>query len=140
MHEARHDWTAAEALDLMGRPFHDLLADAHDVHRQRFDPHLVEGAVLLSIKTGGCPEDCAYCPQSARWPTGVAARGLMEVDEIAAAAQAAKQAGATRFCLGAAWRSPTDGQVRRVCRAVRAVGDLGMETCVTLGMLTLEQA
>jgi biotin synthase len=140
MHEARHDWTAHEVLDLIGRPFHDLLADAQDVHRQRFDPHTVEGAMLLSIKTGACPEDCAYCPQSARWQTGVAPRGLMGVDEILAAAQAARESGATRFCLGAAWRSPTDGQVGKVCEAVRAVGDLGMETCVTLGMLTLTQA
>jgi biotin synthase len=140
MCDPRHDWTAAEAVDLIGRPFHDLLAAAHGVHRQRFDPHLVEGAMLLSIKTGGCPEDCAYCPQSARWQAGVAARGLMQTDEIVAAARAAKDAGATRFCLGAAWRSPTDGQVGRVCRAVRAVAGLGLQTCVTLGMLTARQA
>lgn len=138
--EIRHDWTADEALGLMGQPFHDLLADAHQVHRQRFDPHLVEGAMLLSIKTGGCPEDCAYCPQSARWQTGVERRKLMNTDEIVARAREAKESGATRFCLGAAWRSPTDGQVKRVCQAVRAVADLGLETCVTLGMITAGQA
>jgi biotin synthase len=140
MRVARQDWTAEEALGLIGRPFHDLLADAHGVHRQRFDPHVVEGAMLLSIKTGGCPEDCAYCPQSARWQTSVAPRKLMAVAEIVAAARAAQQSGATRFCLGAAWRSPTDGQVERVCEAVRAVAGLGLETCATLGMLTRAQA
>lgn len=138
--EIRHDWTADEALGLLGQPFHDLLADAHQVHRQRFDPHLVEGAMLLSIKTGGCPEDCAYCPQSARWQTGVEPRKLIGTDEIVARAREAKEAGATRFCLGAAWRSPTDGQLNRVCQAVSAVADLGMETCVTLGMITAAQA
>ena len=140
MRPPRHDWTAEEALGLIGRPFHDLLADAHDVHRQCFDPHLVEGAMLLSIKTGGCPEDCAYCPQSARWQTGVQPRKLMDVAEILIAARAAKESGATRFCLGAAWRSPTDGQVEKVCQAVRAVAALGMETCATLGMLSRAQA
>jgi biotin synthase len=140
MHEARHDWTAEEALGLMSRPFHDLLADAHSAHRQRFDPHLVEGAMLLSIKTGGCPEDCAYCPQSVRWQTGVEPRKLMDADEILTAAQAAIQAGATRFCLGAAWRSPTDGQIESVSRAIRAVSDIGMQTCATLGLLTPAQA
>lgn len=140
MHEIRHDWTADEALGLIGRPFHDLLADAHHVHRQRFDPHIIEGAMLLSIKTGGCPEDCAYCPQSAKWQTGVEARKLMDSDEIVTWARKAKESGATRFCLGAAWRSPTDGQIEKVCKAVRAIADLGMETCVTLGMITVGQA
>lgn len=140
MGEARHDWTAAQALDLIGLPFHQLLADAHGMHRERFDPEVVEGAMLLSIKTGGCPEDCAYCPQSTAWQTGVDTRGLMRPDEIVTAAKAAQQAGATRFCLGAAWRSPTDGQVGRVCEAVRGVAGLGLETCVTLGMLTAAQA
>lgn len=140
MHEIRHDWTADEALGLIGRPFHDLLADAHNVHRQRFDPHLIEGAMLLSIKTGGCPEDCAYCPQSVRWQAGVAARKLMDSAEIVACARKAKQSGATRFCLGAAWRSPTDGQIEKVCKAVRGVAALGMETCATLGMITARQA
>ena len=140
MPETRHDWTTDEALGLISRLFHDLLADAHAVHRRHFDPHVVEGATLLSIKTGACPEDCAYCPQSVRWQAGVTPRGLMDTDEIFIAAQDAKASGATRFCLGAAWRTPTDGQIGRVCQAVRAVADLGMETCVTLGLLTLAQA
>src|SRR5438132_10286352 len=114
MSEVRHDWTVGEALELLGRPFHDLLADAHVTHRERFDPHAVEGAMLLSIKTGGCPEDCAYCPQSARYKTGVEAQALMPVDEIVEMARRAEAAGATRFCLGAAWRSPTDRQVDHV--------------------------
>ena len=136
----RHDWTLDEILDLLGRPFHDLLSDAHSVHRAGFDPHTVEGAILLSIKTGGCPEDCAYCPQSARYSTGVAPQGLLTTDVIVAAARNAKVAGATRFCMGAAWRAPTDKQVEAVADAVREVRALGLETCTTLGMLTPEQA
>ena len=140
MIELRHDWTVDQAMAVLAEPFHDLLARAQAVHRDRFDPSTVEGAMLLSIKTGGCPEDCAYCPQSAQWSTGLDAQRLMEVDEIVAAARKAKAAGATRFCLGAAWRSPNDRQVDHVAEAVTAVGGLGMETCVTLGMLTPEQA
>jgi biotin synthase len=136
----RHDWERAEVLDLIGRPFHDLLADAHAVHCRTFDRLEIEGALLLSIKTGGCPEDCAYCPQSARYKTGVSPQGLLSTEEIVAAARQAKAAGATRFCMGAAWRSPTDRQVDQVAGAVREVGALGLETCVTLGMLTAEQA
>ncbi|MCB0995727.1 MAG: biotin synthase BioB [Acidimicrobiales bacterium] len=136
----RHDWTVDEAEALIGRPFHHLLADAHDVHSERFDPHVVEAAMLLSVKTGACPEDCAYCPQSASWNTGLSAERLMPTDEITAAAEAARLAGATRFCMGAAWRSPNDRQVSEIADAVRAVGALGMETCVTLGMLTGPQA
>src|SRR4051812_34453902 len=136
----RCDWTVAEVLDLLGRPFHELLADAHAVHAARFDANEVEGAILLSIKTGGCPEDCAYCPQAARYHTGVAAQGLLPTEEIVAAARNAKLAGATRFCMGAAWRSPSDRQVDAVADAVRAVGELGLETCATLGMLTPSQA
>ena len=140
MIELRHDWTVDEASALLAEPFHDLLARAQAVHRDRFDASTVEGAMLLSIKTGGCPEDCAYCPQSAQWSSGVEPQRLMEVGEIVAAAQKAQAAGATRFCLGAAWRSPNDRQVDHVAQAVTAVGALGMETCVTLGMLTPEQA
>jgi biotin synthase len=136
----RHDWTVDETVDVLARPFHDLLADAHAVHRQSFDPKLVEGAMLLSIKTGACPEDCAYCPQAARWSTGLEPQKLMGTDEIVVAAERAKAAGATRFCMGAAWRSPNDRQVAQVAEAVEAVGALGMETCVTLGMLTQPQA
>jgi biotin synthase len=136
----RHDWTHAEALGILGRPFHDLLAAAHAVHRDRFDPSEVEGAILLSIKTGGCPEDCAYCPQSARYHTAVDVQALLPTADIVAAARNAKRAGATRFCMGAAWRSPTDRQVDAVADAVREVGALGLETCATLGMLTPQQA
>ena len=136
----RFDWTVDEALGVLERPFHDLLADAQATHRAHFDPHEVEAAMLLSIKTGGCPEDCAYCPQAARWSTGVEAQKLMDVDEVVPAAERAKAAGATRFCMGAAWRSPTDAQVDRVAESVAAVRSLGMETCVTLGMLTDAQA
>lgn len=136
----RHDWTAAEAEALIARPFHELLAHAHDVHRAGFDPQVVEAAILLSIKTGACPEDCSYCSQSVRWNTDLEVQRLMPTDEIVAAARNARAAGATRFCMGAAWRSPTDRQIGQVVEAVEAVGALGMETCVTLGMLTSEQA
>jgi biotin synthase len=138
--ELRHDWTVAEAEALLARPFHDLLADAHAVHRERFDPQVVEAAILLSVKTGACPEDCAYCPQSARYDTGLEPERLMGTDEIVAAARNAQSSGATRFCMGAAWRAPNDRQVEQVAEAVTAVADLGMETCVTLGMLTPEQS
>ena len=137
---SRHDWTTEEALELLERPFHDLLCEAQQVHRAAFRPDVVEGAILLSIKTGGCPEDCAYCPQSASYDTGLDAEKLMATDEIVAAARNAKANGATRFCMGAAWREPNDRQVGRVAEAVSAVGELGMETCVTLGMLTDAQA
>lgn len=136
----RYDWTVDEAEELIARPFHDLLFDAHGVHRQHFDPHVVEAAILLSIKTGACPEDCAYCPQSAKWNTGLGAEPLMATEDIVAAARRAQAGGATRFCMGAAWRSPNDRQVGEVARAVSEVKGLGMETCVTLGMLTPDQA
>lgn len=136
----RYDWTMDEADDLIGRPFHDLLFDAHATHRKHFDPHVVEAAILLSIKTGACPEDCAYCPQAAKWNTGLGAAPLMATEDIVAAARRAQAGGATRFCMGAAWRSPSDRQVGEVARAVTEVKRLGMETCATLGMLTLEQA
>jgi biotin synthase len=140
MSELRHDWTLPEAEALVERPFHDLLSEAHQVHRAAFDPHVVEGAILLSIKTGACPEDCAYCPQSAKWNTDLDPQRLMGTEEIVASAQDAKARGATRFCMGAAWRSPNDRQVEQVADAVTAVSALGMETCVTLGMLTDAQA
>ena len=137
----RHDWTRTEVLALLARPFHDLLAEAQAVHRSRFRPDEVEGAILLSIKTGGCPEDCAYCPQSASYQTGLTPQGLLSTDAIVEAARNAKAAGATRFCMGAAWRSPSDRQVDAVADAVRAVEALGgLETCATLGMLTPAQA
>jgi biotin synthase len=138
--DLRHDWTVAEANELIGRPFHELLAHAHEVHRNVFDAQVVEAAILLSIKTGACPEDCAYCPQSSKYDTGLEPERLMETADIVAAARNAAASGATRFCMGAAWRAPSDRQVERVAEAVRAVGDLGIETCVTLGMLTPGQA
>jgi len=138
--ETRHDWTVDEAEELLGRPFHDLLFDAQATHRQCFDPQVVEAAILLSMKTGACPEDCAYCPQSSRYDTGLQPERLMPTEEIVASARNAKESGATRFCMGAAWRAPNDRQVAEVAEAVRAVADLGMETCVTLGMLTPEQS
>ena len=111
MSSVRHDWTVDEVEQLLARPFHDLLSEAHAVHREHFDPHVVEAAILLSIKTGACPEDCAYCPQSARWSTPVSPEPLLRTSEIVAAARNARAAGATRFCMGAAWRSPNDRQV-----------------------------
>ena len=140
MADLRHDWTADQALDLLAQPFHDLVFEAQRVHRERGHSDEVEAAILLSIKTGGCPEDCAYCPQSSRYHTGVAAHGLLDLDTILDAARNAAASGATRFCMGAAWRSPSDAQVAKVSQAVKAVSELGMETCVTLGMLTAEQA
>jgi biotin synthase len=138
--DLRHDWTVDEAEALIARPFHDLLADAHAAHRDGFDSHVVEAAMLLSVKTGACPEDCAYCPQSAKYATHVEPERLMPTSEIVEAARNAQASGATRFCMGAAWRSPTDRQVGLVAEAISAVGELGMETCVTLGMLTPGQS
>jgi biotin synthase len=140
MSDVRHDWTVDEAEELLGRPFHDLLFEAQQAHREHFDPHVVEAAMLLSVKTGACPEDCAYCPQSAKWNTGLGPEPLMAVDAIVDAARQAKSSGATRFCMGAAWRAPSDRQTAEVAKAVTAVKELGMETCVTLGMLTPSQA
>lgn len=140
MTDLRHDWTVDEALEIIELPFHELLSTAHRTHADRFDPSEIEGAMLLSIKTGACPEDCAYCPQSAVHMTGLKPEPLLDHDEIVSAAEAAKAAGATRFCMGAAWRAPNDRQVEQVAGTVEAVGALGMETCVTLGMLTDVQA
>lgn len=140
MVELRHDWTVDQAEELIARPFHDLLSEAHAVHRDRFDPHVVEAAILLSVKTGACPEDCAYCPQSAKWNTDLKPERLMAVDDIVEAARQAQAGGATRFCMGAAWRAPNDRQVDEVAAAVTAVKSIGMETCVTLGMLQDAQA
>lgn len=131
--EARWSVDAIEALfDL---PFPELMHQAQTVHRENFDPSRVEFATLLSVKTGGCPEDCNYCPQAARFDTGVEATKLMEPDEVRQAAQRAKEAGATRFCMGAAWRAPKDRDIEKVAELVRTVKALGLETCATLGML-----
>jgi biotin synthase len=135
-----HDWSLAEASALFALPFSDLVHLAQTVHRQHFDPNRIQFSTLLSIKTGGCPEDCAYCPQSAHFTTGVKAEKLMEVPAVLAAARAAKKAGATRYCMGAAWRSPKERDLEKVCEMVRGVRALGLETCATLGMLTAEQA
>ncbi len=136
----RHDWTVDEIDALLDRPLHDLLWDAQRATRAHFEPGVVEGAKLMSIKTGACPEDCAYCPQSTHFETTLTIEKLVDTEAIVAEARQAKTEGATRFCMGAAWRSPTDRQVDKVSDAVRAVADLGLETCVTLGMLEGAQA
>lgn len=134
------DWILDAAVSLLNAPLMDLLFRAHSVHRANFDPNRVQLSTLLNIKTGGCPEDCAYCPQSARFETTVEASELLSVDEVRSAAQRAKDAGATRFCMGAAWRSPKDRDLDRVTPLIAAVKDLGLESCVTLGMLQPQQA
>jgi biotin synthase len=138
--DVRHDWTLAEVRALFRLPFADLLHRAQTVHRRRFDPNRVQVSTLLSIKTGACPEDCAYCPQSVRYDTGLSREALMEVEAVAAAAARAKAAGATRFCMGAAWRSPKDRDLQVVVAMVKAVRAQGLESCATLGMLTPAQA
>ena len=130
----------AEALALFALPFNDLVFRAHTVHRANFDPNRVQRSTLLSIKTGGCPEDCGYCPQAARYHTGVESQDLMPLDEVVAAARAAKEHGATRFCMGAAWRGPKARDLAPVLDMVREVKALGLETCCTLGMLRDGQA
>jgi biotin synthase len=137
---ARHDWTREEIRALFARPFNDLIHSAQTIHRQHFAPNEVQISTLLSIKTGGCPEDCAYCPQAQRYHTGVDASKLMEKDAVLAEARAAKDAGASRFCMGAAWREPKDRDLDKVCDMVEGVRALGLETCATLGMLTANQA
>ena len=136
----RHDWTRTEAQALYDLPFSDLMFRAQSVHRTHFDPNYVETASLLSIKTGGCPEDCGYCSQSAHYDTGLKATKLMAQAEVVATARRARDAGAERFCMAAAWRNPKDRDLDEVCDMVSAVKGLGMETCVTLGMLTAPQA
>jgi len=136
----RHDWTREQVRALFAAPFPDLMFRAAQVHRENFDSSEVQISTLLSIKTGGCPEDCAYCPQSAKFDTGVKAEKLMDLDAVLAEACAAKAGGASRFCMGAAWRSPKDRDLDKVCEMVEGVKALGMETCVTLGMLTGDQA
>jgi biotin synthase len=136
----RHDWTRAEVGALFDLPFPELMFRAQTVHRANFDPVAVQISTLLSIKTGGCPEDCAYCPQSARYDTGVRADKLMALDAVLAEARAAKAGGASRFCMGAAWREPKDRDLDAVCAMVEGVKALGLESCATLGMLTAGQA
>ncbi|PLX54672.1 MAG: biotin synthase BioB [Chromatiales bacterium] len=138
--EIRTDWNLDEVEALFALPFNDLLFHAQRVHRQYFDPNSVQVSTLLSIKTGACPEDCAYCPQSVRFDTAVETERLMEVEDVLEQARLAKAAGATRFCMGAAYRSPKAKQLATIEEMVRGVADLGLETCATLGMLNDEQA
>ena len=136
----RHDWTLDQILALFALPFSDLLFQAHCVYRRTFDPNQIQACTLLSIKTGGCPEDCGYCAQSIHHATGVQAQKLMSVDDVVAAARRARDAGSGRFCMGAAWRSLGERNVDRITDMIKAVKAVGMETCVTLGMLTGDQA
>ncbi len=136
----RHDWRDEEIAALYELPFNDLLFRAQSVHREHFDPNRVQVSSLLSIKTGRCPEDCAYCPQSVRHEAPVEEHPLMDVEEVVAAARKARDGGASRFCMGAAWRSPRDRDLERVAEMVRRVKALGLETCLTLGMLREDQA
>ena len=133
-------WTVDSVLELLEQPFNDLIYRAHEVHRRHFDPNAVQLSTLLSIKTGGCPEDCAYCPQAKRYHTGVESEPLVALEEVLAAARAAKANGATRFCMGAAWRGPKERDLERVLPLVAAVKELGLEACATLGLLREGQA
>ena len=137
---AQSRWTQAEAEKIYNLPFNDLLYRAHTVHRAQFDPNAIQMSRLLSIKTGGCAEDCGYCSQSAHYPTGLKASKLMEVERVLAEARKARDGGATRYCMGAAWRSPKDRDMDAIVAMVEGVRALGMETCMTLGMLTPAQS
>ena len=136
----RYDWTREEVRALFDLPFPELMFRAQSIHRAHFSPGEVQISTLLSIKTGGCPEDCAYCPQSAAYDAGVRAEKLMPLDAVLAEARAARDAGASRFCMGAAWRSPKDRELEQVCAMIEGVKALGLETCATLGMLSAAQA
>lgn len=138
--QVRHDWTLKEVQELFALPLMDLVFRAHVVHRAHHDPNVVQMSTLLSIKTGACPEDCAYCPQSVRYDTGLAREELMEVESVRQHARAARAAGATRFCMGAAYRSPKEKDLKVILQMIRAVRAEGLETCATLGMLTPAQA
>lgn len=138
----RYDWSEAEIIDLFATPFSDIIYRAQSVHRDNFDPNRVQLSELLSIKTGGCAEDCAYCPQSQKYAdtTGVVAEKLMSVDAVLAGARAAKASGASRYCMGAAWSRPKDHDLDPIVEMIKGVKDQGLETCMTLGMLTDKQA
>lgn len=140
MSEIRHDWTREELAQIYSQPFNDLLFEAQSVHRRHFKANEVQVSTLLSIKTGGCPEDCGYCSQSSYHKSGVKAEKLMDVCAVLAEAKRAKEAGATRFCMGAAWRAPKDRDLDAVCEMISEVKALGLETCATLGMLNCGQA
>lgn len=135
----RHNWTTEEATALFAMPFNDLLFQAHSIHRAHFNPNEVQISTLCNIKTGGCAEDCGYCSQSSKFETGVKASKLMETENVLEEARKAKAAGASRFCMGAAWRSPKDRDMESLSHMIREVKAMGMETCATLGMLTREQ-
>ncbi|HEB87749.1 MAG TPA: biotin synthase BioB [Gammaproteobacteria bacterium] len=139
-HKLRHDWQEEEISELFEQPFNDLLYQAQSIHRQHFDPHEVQISSLLSIKTGRCSEDCGYCPQSAHHDVELESEPLMPLDEVVKAAKAAKAKGASRFCMGAAWRSPKERDLQPVMDMVKAVKALDMDTCMTLGMLSPEQS
>ncbi len=140
MIEVKNDWKLDEIKTLFELPFNDLLFKAHSIHRENFDPNHVQVSSLLNIKTGACPEDCSYCSQSSKYDTGLEREKLMEIDEVLKQAQNAKNKGATRFCMGAAWRNPTDKSLDKVIPMIQGVKAMGMETCVTLGMLSPKQA
>src|SRR5512143_4175953 len=137
--DLRHDWRVDEVEALFNQPFNDLLFAAQTVHRQNFDPNTVQISTLLNIKTGGCAENCGYCSQSAHFDTGLEREALLAVDEVLTAAKSAQEGGATRFCMGAAWRKPKEKDLEVVIAMIKGVKDLGMEACVTLGMLDAEQ-
>ena len=136
----RHDWSLDEIVTLYRQPLNDLLYRAHTVHRGCFDPNRIQLSTLVNIKSGGCPEDCAYCPQSVRYKTGVDSEALMSCEQVLAEARRAKASGASRFCMGAAWRGPKEKDIDRVAEMISGVRELGLETCVTLGMLKPGQA
>ncbi len=136
----RHNWSKEEILGLLVKPFNDLMFEAQTVHRQNFKTNKIQLSTLMNIKTGACPEDCAYCPQSAHYDTGVKGEKMTSIADVIDHAQKAKDQGASRFCMGAAWRQPTDKNLKRVIDMIIAVKNLGMETCVTLGMLNQEQS
>ena len=138
--EPRTNWTLDEVRTLFKAPFMDLLYAAQTIHRKHFNPNQIQISTLLSVKTGGCPEDCGYCPQSVRYEAGVDNEPMLDLDEVLTKARAAHEQGATRFCMGAAWRSPKPKQMPKIVEMVKAVSDLGMETCATLGMLGPGQA
>ncbi|WPE17342.1 biotin synthase BioB [Candidatus Thioglobus autotrophicus] len=140
MTQLRNDWQLDEIQALFDMPFNNLLFKAHTIHRENFDPNYVQVSSLLNIKTGACPEDCSYCSQSSKYDTGLEREKLMEIDTVLEQAKTAKDQGATRFCMGAAWRNPTDKSLDKVIPMIQGVKAMGMETCVTLGMLTQEQA
>jgi len=140
MTSIRTDWSIDEVVSLLKKPLNDLLFEAQQVHRQHFNPNHVQVSTLLSIKTGACPEDCKYCPQSAHYHTGLDRERLMEVQKVLAEAEAAKQKGASRFCMGAAWRNPKDRDMPYLIEMIQGVKALGLETCMTLGMLSDAQA